>query len=162
MPAKPLLSSISTDMDDKPWSVDEIPQQSGFVLPTDTGDSVEPMEIQLPKDEKFLLTVMEKSQDLATETMDALDYTGSRLNHMAKSAMVNPQRMVHSSMGLLSLLWGLQFSLALCTQGWDIPHSTTTLACQGIVHTVTAALGATRLNFKNPCQACQNAQFWQA
>lgn len=84
----------------------------------------------------------------------------SRLENMARSASLNPQRIFHASLGMVSLIGGLYFSLSLCMKGFDLPHSSTFLALSGITHTATALVGCTRLDFGNQREACRTAQYW--
>lgn len=84
-----------------------------------------------------------------------------RLAVVAKVGSMDLKRMAHSTFGVASLLIGGAHAAQCITQGFDASILSPTDALGlGIIHTITAAFGVTRLDMDNPKEAARNAMIW--
>jgi len=77
-------------------------------------------------------------------------YLLSSLRTLGKSATKDSARKSHAIVGSLSLISGMAHNFYLCNNGgWDAHISTTVIATQGLIHTVAALAGVSRIDFRN-------------
>jgi len=88
----------------------------------------------------------------------------SKIRKFAKAGMKNIPRIIHSLVGLSSIVIGFHHMVhVLITSSFTNADITiSTIIGTGLVHTCTGLFGVRRLNFKNKKEAARNAMFWPA
>jgi len=88
----------------------------------------------------------------------------SKIKKFAKAGMKNIPRIIHSLVGLSSIVIGFHHMVhVLITSSFTNADITiSTIIGTGLVHTCTGLFGVRRLNFKNKKEAARNAMFWPA
>jgi len=88
----------------------------------------------------------------------------SKIQKFAKAGVKDHFRIIHSLVGLSSIVIGLHHMMeVLIFSSFTLADlSIATIIGTGLVHTCTGLFGIRRLNFHNPKEAARNAMFWPA
>jgi len=88
----------------------------------------------------------------------------SKIQRFAKAGVKDHFRIIHSLVGLSSILLGFHHMMeVLIVSSFTLAEiSIGTIIGTGLVHTCTGLFGIRRLHFHNPKEAARNAMFWPA